>query len=69
MQKSVEFKDKALKVIDVLCQLEGHKNMNNNFVDLIYRIAHAASETFCEHKDWEEEVEDLYQKMSGDKLL
>lgn len=71
--KSIFFKEKALLVIEMLCAEESLTltkftkdgelipNKAREFLDKIYRIAHAATEHECKHIEWEKEVEDTYK--------
>ena len=80
-KKSKQFKEKALLVIDEMCANRGTdlirfsndgtviESEECKFVSLLYRIAHAACDTSCEHPEWEEEIEDLYKKFSSNGLI
>jgi len=61
--KTIEIKEKALQIIEFLIQdldLTLYPKDNGELrssLDKIYRIAHAASDTSCQHIEWENELE------------
>jgi hypothetical protein len=80
-KKSTQFKEKALRIIDEMCAHRGTdltrfskdgtviESEECKFIGQIYKIAHAACNTSCEHPEWEAEVEDIYRIYTQKDLL
>lgn len=67
MNKSIEIKEKALRVIETMCEdFSSVYYMNKEICDIfgcIYKMAHAAADTSCEHLEWEKELEETYDRL------
>lgn len=81
-KKNIEFKEKALVLIASLCELYLCDNTKTdlktgdiieskdlNFIERIYRLSHGASDTICEHLDWEKELQELYTKFKDEGIV
>jgi hypothetical protein len=81
-KKNIEFKEKALVLISSLCEFYACKNTKTDvntgkfietedlkFVNQLYRLSHAASDSTCEHQDWENELQELYIKFQEEGIV
>jgi hypothetical protein len=58
----MDLRDKALLVIEVLCEEDLKWKNAEEIRGLIYKIAHSArTDKTCQHKDWVEETEKLFK--------
>lgn len=69
MKKSIKFKEQALQLISMLCELEASKNKETTLTNQIYRLSHAAADTNCSHQNWELELTELYKAFKKNDLL
>jgi hypothetical protein len=81
MRKTKAFKEKALSLIDAICSetsldyfkqdAEGKviESKESLLISQLYKLAHAACDTECDHPEWEKEVEEMYQKFVKQDLL
>ena len=81
MKKTKKLKEKALRLIDAMCESESLiylkqdalgnviESRESLFIAQVYKLAHAASDTECLHPEWEEEIEVLYKDLLRTNLL